>query len=878
MALEVPSAPQPTAVPATPDNNKSSMLTFASPLHRLRWFRNLPLGRRLSLLAVMLAAITLSAVVYIALISTSLTLRQETTAALNRQNTSIGSTIDRQLTYISLMLQDRIVPSVSRLYEPDMAITELRGAVDDVTRLERNLLFERVVLYIPGQSLKVFNFFNMASGADMMSRSVNTAEVTEEDWFVRAYEARQTGWIGPERYTPLSGATDIVAVVVPFPDANGDQIGLMWAEISTTTVAKVIRESISVEGGISSNAPGYAFLIGKDNRILATFNTRSHADELAPLVSLLPASGVYDLNDLAFEDQNGFAIVSPMSNTTWRLVSVLPDSVLPALPYGTVMQIVLISIVGLVAMVLSINGLVSREVSRPAWTLNTFADQIGSGVLATPIPLELQAKGDEIGSIARAMEDMRSRLAALYETLEQRVQERTAELEIARCDSEAIAEDLQAIYDESLLVVSDYHLQSILHNFVRRILSLLEADFCTVWLLRSNGEELRLVAHSDPGPPPDNIFVAIGDGMTGTVAQTGRPLRLAQYSLYGKRLNFEADSMERALCVPMLSSGQIIGAVVIGRPVEAEAFTENDQRMLTLFANLVSPAVRNAQLFVQLEEAHRRIDRANQVKTRFLASVTHELRTPLNFIINNLDFMRIGSFGDLNDEQVGRLDQTIRSAEHLLYLINDLLDVSKIEAGEMQMFIQNSDVYTILEDALDAAQMLLEKNEDKRSRIQFTASIPPGIPTIPMDARRIRQVLHNLLSNAIKFTDAGSVELRVEQFTDQKSRPWVRFAVHDTGIGIPDDEREAMFEAFSRTQNAKHAAIEGTGLGLPISRFLVQEHGGEMDYESTLGVGTTFWFTLPMFQSKADTRPVITQIMRALSGPPEIATSEQASV
>ncbi len=841
----------------------------------------MPLGRRLSLLAVMLSAITLSAVVYIALISTSLTLRYETTAALDRQNSSISNTIDRQLTNISLLLQDRIAPSLSRLYKPGMPVTELRDAVHDVTRFERNLLFERVVLYVPDENLKVFSFYNMASGDDLMSRSVNTTTMTEDGWFMDAYETGQIGWIGPERYGPLSGATDIVAIAVPFLDTKGTKIGIIWAEISTSTLTKVMRDSISLEGGISSNAPGYAFLIGRDNRVLATFNTRASVEDPATLAAMMPPRGMYDLHDRAFEQEQGFALVSPMSNTTWRLVSVLPDSVLPALPYGTVMQIVLISIVGLVTMVLSINRLISREVSRPAWTLNTFADQIGSGVLATPIPMELQSKGDEIGSIARAMEDMRSRLEALYETLEHRVQERTSELEIARTDSQAIAEDLQAIYDESLLVVSDYHLQSILHNFVRRILSLLEADLCTVWLLRSDGEELRLVAHSDPGPPPSDIFVPIGEGMTGTVAQTGRPLRLAHYSRYSKRLTSQEDSMERALCVPMLASGQVIGAVTIGRPAEADAFTENDQRMLTLFANLVSPAVRNAQLFVQLEEAHQRIDRANQVKTRFLASVTHELRTPLNFIINNLDFMRIGSFGDLNDEQVGRLDQTIRSAEHLLYLINDLLDVSKIEAGEMQMFVQSNDLYTVLEDALDAAQMLLEKHEDKRSSIQFSASIPAGIPPVPMDARRIRQVLHNLLSNAIKFTSEGKVELRVEQFNDQKNRPWLRFAVQDTGIGIPEEERAVMFEAFSRTETAKHAAIEGTGLGLPISRFLVQEHGGEMDYESELGVGSTFWFTLPIFQVKRDTRPVITQIMHSLNRTQsQIGTgaSEQAGV
>jgi signal transduction histidine kinase/HAMP domain-containing protein len=836
-----------------------------SPTRRGNWFQRLPLGRRLSLLAVLISAVTLSAVVYIALISTSFTLRRETTNALARQNMGIGNTLDRELTIISLLMQDRIAPSVSRLYQPDLPITELREAVLDITRLEPNLLFDRIVLYVPDQNLQVFNFFNVASGDDMMSRTVNADAINPDDWFVRAYEAESYGWSGPERYAPISGATDVITVAVPFINLQGERIGLMWAEVSISTVNMLLRESIAMEGGLSADQLSYAFLLGKDGRSLASYNTRLHEDELTSLASILPGEGVSDLDSSPIDTARSFAIVSPMSDTTWRLVTVLPDSVLPELPYATVVQILVISLAGLLVMVWSINWLIRNTVSRPAWTLNMIADQIGSGILNTSIPAEMQDMSDEIGSIARAMEDMRSRLETLYETLDQRVRERTAQLEIARSDAQSIAEELQAIYDESLVVVSDYHLQSILHNFVRRILSLLMTDFCTVWLMRSNGEQLRLVATSEGSLPPNDVFIQLGEGMAGTVAMTGKPLRLAHYSRYSKRLKSEEDAMERALSVPMLASGRTIGVVVIGRSADDMAFTENDQRMLTLFSNLVSPAVSNAQLYVELEEAHERTDRANQVKTRFLASVTHELRTPLNFIINNMDFMRIGAFGDLSEEQMSRLDQTIRSAEHLLYLINDLLDVSKIEAGEMQMFIQNTDMYTLIEDALDAAQMLLDKSEDKRGYVHLSSSIPLGLPPIPMDARRIRQVLHNLLSNAIKFTEVGEVELRAETFDDQKGRHWLRFSVRDTGIGIPEGAREQMFEPFNRTQDPKHAAIEGTGLGLSISRFLVHEHGGELNYESTLGVGTTFWFILPMFPLKRDTRPVITQIMRALT-------------
>jgi signal transduction histidine kinase len=240
-------------------------------------------------------------------------------------------------------------------------------------------------------------------------------------------------------------------------------------------------------------------------------------------------------------------------------------------------------------------------------------------------------------------------------------------------------------------------------------------------------------------------------------------------------------------------------------------------------------------------------ERANQVKTRFLASVTHELRTPLNLVINNMDFMRIGAFGEVNTEQIERLDQTIRSAEHLLYLINDLLDVSKIEAGEMQLFIQETDIYTLLEDAIANTEVTLEQY-NKLDTVSFVAEIDEDIPAFPMDARRVRQVLVNLLNNAVTITQAGSITFRVTN-----RRHYIRVDVIDTGMGISEDEMSKLFEAFERTSSAKANAIEGTGLGLPICKFLVEAHGGEIQVASEVGEGTRFTFTLPLKQRQEAT-------------------------
>jgi len=325
---------------------------------------------------------------------------------------------------------------------------------------------------------------------------------------------------------------------------------------------------------------------------------------------------------------------------------------------------------------------------------------------------------------------------------------------------------------------------------------------------------------------------------------------------------FDHAPFVRAMSIPMWASGRVIGVVVVGRAVDTPVYSDDEERMMRLFVNMVSPAVQNAHLLVQRDKAVKDAEQANQVKTRFLASVTHELRTPLNLIINNLDFMRIGAFGEVNAEQESRLNQAVRSSEHLLYLINDLLDISKIEAGEMELFIQRTDIYPIIEDALDTAVAILERNQNKGRRITFHANVMEDLPELTIDARRIRQVLANLLSNAIKFTTEGDVTFDVI-----KETRGVLFRVTDTGMGIPQDEVSLLFESFERTTLAKEKQVEGTGLGLPISQFLIQQHGSEIRVDSVVGQGSTFSFMLPyqLPSSIVQSQKTDTQIMAVLA-------------
>jgi signal transduction histidine kinase len=291
---------------------------------------------------------------------------------------------------------------------------------------------------------------------------------------------------------------------------------------------------------------------------------------------------------------------------------------------------------------------------------------------------------------------------------------------------------------------------------------------------------------------------------------------------------------------PMLVGDELVGVL----DLQSEAvgrFQESEAQIFSTLAEQIAIAVRNAKLYHQQEHLAQELERADLMKSQFLASMSHELRTPLNAIINFTQLIAMGVAGPVTDEQAIMLNTSLSSSRHLLQLINDVLDISKIQAGKLSLYVEedvnlNDEVQTVV----DIAEALLQKqNVSLEQPILFILDIDKDLPLTACDRRRIRQVLLNLLSNAIKFTEQGSITLSVKK----KGEKFI-FAVMDTGPGIPQVMQAHIFEPFGQTTNdIKHSP--GTGLGLPISRSLVQAHGGELWMESDIGEGTTFFFSLP---------------------------------
>ena len=237
----------------------------------------------------------------------------------------------------------------------------------------------------------------------------------------------------------------------------------------------------------------------------------------------------------------------------------------------------------------------------------------------------------------------------------------------------------------------------------------------------------------------------------------------------------------------------------------------------------------------ELDRLYRELEAASEHKSEFLANMSHELRTPLNAIIGFSQALRVRMFGPLNDKQEEYLDDILASAAHLLSLINDVLDLSKVEAGQVELDVAPFS----LRDALESGVVMV-REQATTNGVHVGLSADPDVDVVEGDERRIRQVIFNLLSNAVKFTSAGgAVDVRATQSNGE-----VRVSVADTGPGIAPGDRERIFEEFQQTEVGVEQR-EGTGLGLALSKRFVELHGGRIWVDSTLGKGSTFVFTLP---------------------------------
>jgi signal transduction histidine kinase len=287
---------------------------------------------------------------------------------------------------------------------------------------------------------------------------------------------------------------------------------------------------------------------------------------------------------------------------------------------------------------------------------------------------------------------------------------------------------------------------------------------------------------------------------------------------------------------PLFREGKPFGTILLRRQ-EVRPFNDQEIGLLRTFADQAVIAIENVRLFREIQDKSRQLETANQHKSEFLANMSHELRTPLNAIIGFSEVLLERLFGELNEKQDDYLKDIHSSGRHLLSLINDILDLSKVEAGRMELDLAAFDLPSAISNA-----MTLIRERAQRHAITLALDTDPQLGEAVADERKFKQILLNLLTNAVKFTpDGGRVEVSARRDADS-----IVVAVHDTGIGIAAEDQAAVFEEFRQVGRHYTNKQEGTGLGLALTRKFVELHGGRIWLESEPGKGSTFTFTIPL--------------------------------
>ncbi|HZY44297.1 MAG TPA: response regulator, partial [Anaerolineae bacterium] len=403
---------------------------------------------------------------------------------------------------------------------------------------------------------------------------------------------------------------------------------------------------------------------------------------------------------------------------------------------------------------------------------------------------------------------------------------------------EARVNELSVLTRIGRRIASTLDLHEVLSLIVEETIGTTKATQASIALYNEteNALEVRVMRGYAPEIETNTLGMLIqpGQGLHGRLLITGQSVLMNDVRIDPDYMDVNSDTRSEFI-IPIRQGDLLLGALNLESPT-VSAFDEADRRLIEALADQAAVAITNARSYEAERKAVERMREVDRLKTQFLANMSHELRTPLNSIIGFSRVIMRGIDGPLTELQMTDLQSIYNSGQHLLGLINNILDISKIEAGKMELANEPIDLRDIARGVMSTVSALI-----KDKSVKLEQEIPDNLPPITADSTRVRQIMLNLMSNAAKFTEQGKITLRV--VTNPRE---VQVSVIDTGIGIPANKLEHIFEEFTQVDASTTRRVGGTGLGLAITRRFVEMHGGRIWVESQLSVGSTFTFTLPL--------------------------------
>ncbi|MGA7488307.1 MAG: ATP-binding protein [Xanthobacteraceae bacterium] len=629
-------------------------------------------------------------------------------------------------------------------------------------------------------------------------------------------------WLSPVYF---DGLDPFMTIAMPH---SGRNAGSTVAEINLKFLSNFIDADQIGKGN-------EAYVVGPSGRLLADSNPEQRLGtdlaNLPQVAAMIKPGGQPVEFGKDSEGHSVLAAAATIPRMRWYVFFEQPLSTALQPVYSLLFRTGWLLALGVLLAVLS-GVLMAREMVVPIRALQVGAQQLEASDFGHRIDVRT---GDEIEELANHFNRMADQLQGSYGRLEQKVAERTRDL--ARSVSE-----LQALEEIGRAVASSLDLKSVLATIVTRAVELAHADAGAIYSYDASRDSFELAGTYALDPAFQDAVratrVGLDDSVMGLAAKQREPIcvpDLSRAPSYPLRDITLSAGFHSVLVVPLLGQDEIAGALVLQRQAAGD-FPASTLALMRTFADQSVLAMNNARLFREVDQKGRELAIANEHKSQFFANMSHELRTPLNGILGFAELLADGLYGTLPDKALEILERIQKDGKHLLSLINDVLDISKIEAGQLSLALDNYSMQGIVETVV-ASTGSLARAKGIEVRPVVSADLPVGYG----DERRLTQVLLNIVGNAIKFTDTGSVEVRAGAMDDH-----FIIAVQDTGPGIPPADRARIFEDFQQVDNSITRQKGGTGLGLAIARRLVDVHGGRIDLQSTPGVGSTFTIYLPV--------------------------------